>query len=54
MIGTSLRFGLVKSHENDIKMTCDASRSKEALKPIPGKRDISIMAVIIDIGLRKD
>jgi len=51
MIGTSLRFGLVKSHENDIKMTCDASWGKEAFKPIPSKRDTGIMAVIIDVWL---
>ena len=53
LIDSGLRLVLVECHENDVKVRCNASRGKEAFKPIASKRDASVVAIILDVRLRQ-
>lgn len=53
MVGRS-SVVLVECNKDNIKVRFDAGGGKEAAEPLPSKRDVGIMTIVVDIGLIKD
>lgn len=52
LVGDGSRI-LVEYNHYDVKVRYDGGRSKEALEPVPSECHTGIVAVIIDVGLRR-
>lgn len=53
LVGSRMRLIFVESYKDDIEVRCSTRGSEEVLEPVPGKCYTSVVAVILNIGLRQ-